>query len=63
MLGFRSLNSIRSGGYGTVRTKTSSSWDDSHKRDFFYWDDSPETIRTNGKKWNKKFLIENFKLQ
>ena len=26
-------------GYGTVRTKTSSSWDDSHKRIFFYWDD------------------------
>ena len=46
-------------GNGTVRTKISSSWDDSHKQKCF-----TGTIRTNGeKKWNKKFLIENFKLQ
>ena len=50
-------------GYGTVRTKTSSSWDDSHKRDFFTGTIHPGRFAQMVKKWNKKFLIENFKLK
>ena len=50
-------------GYGTVRTKTSCSWDDSHKRKFFTGTIHPGRFAQMVKKWNKKFLIENFKLQ
>ena len=49
-------------GYGTVRTKTSSSWDDSHKRIFFTGTINPGRFAQMVKMWNKKFLIENFKL-
>ena len=50
--------------YGTVRTITSSSWDNSHKRDFFFTGTiHPGRFAQMVKKWNKKFLIENFKLQ
>ena len=50
-------------GYGTVCTKTSSSWDDSHKQIFFTGMIHPGRFAQMVKKWNKKFLIENFKLQ
>ena len=50
-------------GYGTVRTKASSFWDDSHKRIFFTGTIHPGRFAQMVKKWNKKFLIENFKLQ
>ena len=54
---------IQTVGSGTVRTKTSSSWDDSHKREFFSGTIHPGRFAQMVKKWNKKFLIENFKLQ
>ena len=49
--------------YRTVCTKTSSSWDDSHKQIFFTGTIHQGRFAQMVKMWNKKFLIENFKLQ
>ena len=47
-------------GYGTVRTKTNSSWDDSHKREFFTGTTHPGRFSQMVKKWNKKFFNREF---
>ena len=50
-------------GYGTIRTKTSSSRDDSHKQIFFTGTIHLGRLAQIVKMWIKKFLIDTFKLQ